>query len=134
MLVSIYLDNDIRMTALQIPTPLLSASIQVPYVDRLGDGETGFLFSVKQYIGGYDGDDVSGYVPGKYLPPHPTRGYEADMVREIQPSSAVSAAQLSSSPPSFRTMVHTKRSPLHRPNTSPKSKTSSSQIPSPGPA
>ena len=65
MLVTIDLDNDIRMSALQIPTPLLAGSIQVPYVDRLGDGKTGFLFSVKQYIGGYNGNDVSGYVPGK---------------------------------------------------------------------
>ena len=131
---SIFLDNDIRMTALQIPTPLLSASIQVPYVDRLGDGETGFLFSVKQYIGGYDGDDVSGYVPGKHSLYRSKRGFEADMARKLQPSSVASAAQLSSSPPSFRTMVHTKRSPPHRLNTLPKSKTSSSQIPFPGPA
>lgn len=65
VLVSSYIDNDIRMSALQIPTPLLAGSIQVPYVDRLGDGKTGFLFSVKQYIGGYEGDDVEGYVPGK---------------------------------------------------------------------
>ena len=64
---TIDIENDIRMTALQIPTPLLAGSITVPYVDRLGDGKTGFVFSVKQYIGGYDGDDVSGYVPGRRL-------------------------------------------------------------------
>lgn len=56
------------MTALQIPTPLLSGGILVPYVDRLDDGKTGFLFGVKEYIGGYEGDDVSGVVPGKCLP------------------------------------------------------------------
>ena len=50
-----------------MPTPLLAGSIMVPYVDRLGDGKTGFVFSVKQYIGGYNGDDVSGYVPGRRL-------------------------------------------------------------------
>ena len=65
MLVTISQENDIRMTALQIPTPLLTGSIVVPYVDRLGDGKTGFQFSVKQYIGGYNGDNVAGYVPGK---------------------------------------------------------------------
>ena len=51
----------------------------MPYVDRLGDGKTGYVFSVKQYIGGYDGDDVSGYVPGKRftLPsPSSTRGQD----------------------------------------------------------
>ena len=71
MLVQTNIENDIRMSALQIPTPLLGGSISVPNVDRLGDGKTGFVFSVKQYIGGYDGDDVSGYVPGKRftLPP-----------------------------------------------------------------
>ena len=55
------------MSALHISTPLLAGSIQVPYVDRLGDGKTGFLFSVKQYIGGYEGDDVEGYVPGRHF-------------------------------------------------------------------
>lgn len=70
MLVAINIQNDIRMSALQIPTPLLAANIQVPYVDRLGDGKAGFQFSVKQYIGGYDGSDVSAYVPGKRLPHH----------------------------------------------------------------
>lgn len=63
VLVTMTIENDIRMSALQIPTPLLAGSILVPYVDRLGNGATGFQFSVKQFIGGYDGDDVSGYVP-----------------------------------------------------------------------
>ena len=74
VLVTIDIENDIRMSSLQIPMPLLGGSIIVPFVDRLGDGKTGFTFSVKQYIGGYDGDDVSGYVPGKRLPHHPIRG------------------------------------------------------------
>ena len=66
VLVTIDEESDIRMSALQIPTPLLAGSIVVPYVDRLGDGETGFQFSVKQYIGGYDGDNISGLVPGRH--------------------------------------------------------------------
>lgn len=66
VLVTIDQESDIRMSALQIPTPLLAGSIVVPYVDRLGDGETGFQFSVKQYIGGYDGDNISGLVPGRH--------------------------------------------------------------------
>ena len=68
MLVTIDQESDIRMSALQIPTPLLAGSITVPYVDRLGDGKTGFQFSVKQYIGGYDGDNVAGLVPGTHKP------------------------------------------------------------------
>ena len=66
VLVTIDQESDIRMSALQIPTPLLAGSIVVPYVDRLGNGETGFQFSVKQYIGGYDGDNISGLVPGRH--------------------------------------------------------------------
>lgn len=57
--------NDIRMSALQLMDPLLGASIQVPYVDRLNDGETPFSFSVKQYIGGVNGKDISALVPCK---------------------------------------------------------------------
>lgn len=48
-----------------MPTSLLGGSVQVPYVDRLGDGKTPFLFTVKQYIGGYNGNDISGILPGK---------------------------------------------------------------------
>lgn len=73
VLVQVSIENDIRMTALQIPTPLLAGSITVPWVDRLGDGTTGFSFSVKQYIGGYKGSDVGGYVPGKRLSHHRTK-------------------------------------------------------------
>lgn len=69
------------MSALQIPTPLLSGSIAVPYVDRLKDGKTGFLFSVENYIGGYDGDDMSGYVPGRCSGYSPTRVQEINVVR-----------------------------------------------------
>ena len=83
MLVQIDIQNDIRMSALQIPTPLLNGNIIVPYVDRLGDGKTGFTFSVKQYIGGYDGSDVSGYVPGK----RPTSPSYATNKRLIVPAT-----------------------------------------------
>ena len=60
--------NDIRMTSLQIPTQLLGGSIEVPYVDRLKDGKTGFLYSVKGYIGGYKGSTLGATVPGKPVP------------------------------------------------------------------
>ena len=53
------------MSDLQLPKQLLGGSIQVPYVDRLGDGKTPFLFSVKQFVGGYNGVDISASVPGK---------------------------------------------------------------------
>ena len=72
VLVQISLENDIRMAVLQIPA-LDAGSITVPWVDRLGDGKTGFSFSVKQYIGGYKGSDVGGYVPGKRFPHHRTK-------------------------------------------------------------
>ena len=68
VLVSITFQNDIRMTALQIPTQLLGGAIEVPYVDRLGDRVTGFLYSVKGYIGGYKGSVLGATVPGKRRP------------------------------------------------------------------
>ena len=83
MLVEIDMETDIRMSALQMSTPLLCGRIQVPYVDRLGDGKTGFLFSVDQYIGGYDGSDVAAYVPGKCLPQGLSREKETDIAREL---------------------------------------------------
>jgi hypothetical protein len=43
VLVSSGYDNDIRMASLQIPA-LKSASIYVPYTDRLGDGKTAFNY------------------------------------------------------------------------------------------
>lgn len=63
VLTQIGFQNDIRMSLLQLMDPLLGASIQVPYVDRLNDGKTPFLFSVKQYIGGVDGKDITSVVP-----------------------------------------------------------------------
>ena len=65
MLVSISLQSDVRMSALQLPTQLFGASITVPYVDRLGDGETGFTNNVRGYIGGYKGSTLGATVPGK---------------------------------------------------------------------
>lgn len=65
VVVTIDIDENIRLSALQIPKPVLSGSITVPYVDRLGDGKTGFVFSVRQYISGYEGDEVSSYANGR---------------------------------------------------------------------
>ena len=75
VLVSSGIQSDIRMSALQLQDPLLSGSEVVPYVDRLNDGNTPFIFSAKQYIGGYNGKDVSAVVPSAHLcvgPPPPT--------------------------------------------------------------
>ena len=63
--VLVYVDyaNDIRMSALQLPTALMEGAIIVPWVDRLADRKTPFSFSVKDYIGGVDGEDITPYVP-----------------------------------------------------------------------
>ena len=66
VIVSSGLESDIRMSSLQLMSSLLQGSVRVPYVDRLGDGKTPFQFSVEQYIGGVNGQDVSGLVPGKF--------------------------------------------------------------------
>lgn len=65
VLISSALQSDIRMSALQLQDPLLGGSELVPYVDRLNDGKTPFIFSAKQYIGGYNGKDVSALVPSR---------------------------------------------------------------------
>lgn len=100
VLVTISQENDIRMTALQIPTPLLTGSIVVPYVDRLGDGKTAFQFSVKQYIGGYDGDDVSAYVPALVGSLGGTTIFVASFVPNNAPYS-----QITPSPPEYIAQV-----------------------------
>ncbi|KAL6718571.1 hypothetical protein ACLMJK_004663 [Lecanora helva] len=51
------------MSALQLMSSLLQGAIRVPYVDRLGDGKTPFQASIKEYIGGVNGQDVAGVVP-----------------------------------------------------------------------
>ena len=61
------------MSSLQIMSDLLQGSIRVPYVDRLGDGKTPFQSSIKQYIGGVNGQDVAGLVPGNSLLFHQLR-------------------------------------------------------------
>lgn len=63
VLIYIYYDNDIRMSSLQLPKALLAGAIIVPFVDRLSDGKTRFSYSVKNYIGGVNGDSISPYVP-----------------------------------------------------------------------
>lgn len=65
VVVSTGLNNDIRMTLLQIKEALFSGSIYVPYTDRLNDGKTPFNYAVRNYIGGLNGEDVRGLVPGK---------------------------------------------------------------------
>ena len=63
VLVNVAYSNDIRMSALELPTPLMEGGITVPYVDRLADGKTPFSFSVRSYIGGVDGDTFTPYIP-----------------------------------------------------------------------
>lgn len=53
------------MSLLQIKEALFSGSIYVPYTDRLNDGKTPFNYPVRNYIGGLNGEDVRGVVPGK---------------------------------------------------------------------
>ena len=79
------LNSDIRMMKLQLQKPLLGGSITVPYVDRLRDGKTPFCFTVKQYIGGVNNDDVNALVPSRLspaLPPSIPSGIE-DMILVI---------------------------------------------------
>ena len=65
VLVTDSLESDIRMSTLQLPTSLLEGAIRVPYVDRLGDGKTPFQYSIHDYISGVNGQDISGFVPGR---------------------------------------------------------------------
>ena len=51
------------MSALPLPTALLSAATIFLYVDRLSNGKTPFGFSVKNYIGGVNGNKLTPYVP-----------------------------------------------------------------------
>ena len=59
-------DNDIRRGNLKIDA-LMNAAVSVPYVDRLGDG-TPFLYPISTYIGGANGQNLMGLVPGKIRP------------------------------------------------------------------
>ncbi|ERF74214.1 hypothetical protein EPUS_03404 [Endocarpon pusillum Z07020] len=54
--------NDIRQFSLQIQS-LLSASIVIPFTDRLKDGKTPFSYPVRNFIGGVNGRDVNAVVP-----------------------------------------------------------------------
>lgn len=54
--------NDIRQGPLQIQS-LLSASISIPFTDRLGDKKTPFNYPVRNFIGGVNGKDVNALVP-----------------------------------------------------------------------
>ena len=67
VLVADSLESDIRMSTLQLPTSLLEGAIRVPFVDRLGDGKTPFQYSVHDYISGVNGQDISGFVPGRLI-------------------------------------------------------------------
>ena len=58
------LQYDIRMGPLFIQA-LGTGSIAVPYVDVTKDGKSPVQVPVKQYIAGYDGNDLGGVVPGK---------------------------------------------------------------------
>ena len=43
---------------------LLTASILVPYTDRLKDGKTGFNTATRNFLGGVNGQDIQAVVPG----------------------------------------------------------------------
>ncbi|KAF2724295.1 hypothetical protein K431DRAFT_301021 [Polychaeton citri CBS 116435] len=55
--------GSIKVNGLFIPDFLLSGRLQVPCVDRLGDGSTCFLENFGEYIGGDNGQLASGLVP-----------------------------------------------------------------------
>lgn len=60
--------NDIRQTIAGVPAyipNLLSAQVNIPYVDRLGDGKTPFSRTVAGYIAGPD-NVAEGVVPGMW--------------------------------------------------------------------
>lgn len=65
VVITVGLASDIRMNLLQLSQDLFQGSIIVPYVDRLNDGKTPFRFSVRNYIGGLNDNDVNGVVPSK---------------------------------------------------------------------
>lgn len=81
--------NDIRMINLQI-SALLSGSIYVPYTDRLKDGKTPFNYGIQNYIGGVDGREFEGVVPGRLFTCSTT------------PSSTKQTSLTPPSPPSHR--------------------------------
>lgn len=63
--------DDIRMNAgnllpLAIPS-LMGSAVLLPFVDRNANGKTPFLKSVANFIGGVNGQAVSGLVPGEQL-------------------------------------------------------------------
>ncbi|MCJ1355447.1 MAG: hypothetical protein MMC33_005439 [Icmadophila ericetorum] len=65
--------NDIRMSIFQIAS-LVGAQIAVPYVDRLENGETSFLYPLINYIGGANGEDLMSLVPCKLRSPRSPLG------------------------------------------------------------
>lgn len=54
------------MGSLEIDS-LMESSVYVPYVDRLGDGKSAFTFPSRGFIGGTNGNNVGGVVPGEPL-------------------------------------------------------------------
>lgn len=55
------------MTAADVPLSipaLLTATISLPFVDRLGNGKTAFTKALSNFIGGLNGMNVQGLVPG----------------------------------------------------------------------
>ncbi|KAL8849062.1 MAG: hypothetical protein Q9221_005961 [Calogaya cf. arnoldii] len=61
VVVSTGYQNDIRMANLQIES-LLSASVYIPYTDRLRDGKTPFQTAVQNYIGGVNDQDSQAFL------------------------------------------------------------------------
>jgi hypothetical protein len=63
VLASAAFNADIRMGSLQIIESMLQGGLTIPYVDRLNDGKTPFIWSHRDYIGDYDGADIQTVVP-----------------------------------------------------------------------
>lgn len=69
VLVSGSYNTFIEQLGLLIPDSLLAASIYIPYVDRLGDGQTACKYPVRTYIGGKNGQIDPAAVPSSSFPP-----------------------------------------------------------------
>jgi hypothetical protein len=65
--------NEIRTKVLGVQIQIdamMDGSIYVPFVDRLGDGKSAFLWKVQTFISGLHGHSVAALVPGKPYTTH----------------------------------------------------------------
>ena len=66
-------DNDIRQTVAGVPLAIpavVAGAASVTFVDRLGNGKTPFTLPIRNFIGGVNGQALSGLVPSKLMQRH----------------------------------------------------------------